>query len=188
MTDVADVWDMENRQRRGTFPSCAVDRDRFDVRAPFLDNDVVDYLRRAPLRWRILQFGYKHMLLKAVGADAAAVPWSYTGKRLQSTLLGDFAQQGWNYAAKRLRPAEDDPREFRNLRDDTRREQALSRVLEDFVRGPEFPGDVFDRAGIESVAREHWGGRRDLTHLVIMLITFVTAWRLFSRGAGSATD
>lgn len=177
--DVADVWDMENRQRRGTFVSCAVDRGRFEVRAPFLDNDVVDYLLRVPLRRRILQLGYKHMLVSSFGADAAAVPWAYTGKRLQATFLGDFVQHAWNYGQKRLLPAARDLRQFRDLAHDTRRDPVLARRLEEFVRHPDFPGDILDRGGVEEAARQHWSGQNDLTHLVIMLITFATAWRLF---------
>ena len=178
VADIADVWDMENRQRRGTFSSCAVDRYRFAVRAPFLDNDVVDHLRRAPLRWRILQIGYKRMIVNSC-PDSACVPWAQTGRRLQASLPGDFAQQSWNYFAKRLlRPAVD-PRLFRDLTQDTRSDPVLAQSLIDFTRHPHFPGDVFDRAGIEDVVRRHWARQDDLTHLVIMLATFATVWRLF---------
>jgi len=188
IADVSDVWDMENRQRRGTFASCAVDRGRFDVRAPFLDNDVVDYLLRAPLRLRILQLGYKHMLVSSFGAGAAGVPWSYTGKRLRSTFLGDFVQHAWNYGQKRILSADRDPRQFRDLAHDTRRDPALALALEEFVLRPDFPGDILDRSGVEEAVRQHWSGRNDLTHLVIMLLTFATAWRHFMRGAGAATS
>jgi asparagine synthetase B (glutamine-hydrolysing) len=186
LADIADVWDMENRQRRGTFASCAVDRCRFAVRAPFLDNDVVDHLRRAPLRWRILQLGYKHMIVKSC-RESARVPWAYTGRPLHASLPGDFLQQGWNYLAKRLRDARVDPRLFRDLTQDTRSDPVLAQSLTDFVRHPHFPGDVFDRAGIEDVVRRHWDRQNDLTDLVIMLATFATVWRLFIYGSPPAS-
>jgi len=178
VADIADVWDMENRQRRGTFASCAVDRYRFAVRAPFLDNDVVDHLRRAPLRSRILQLGYKRMIVTSC-RESARVPWAETGRRLHANLPGDFVQQSWNYFAKRLLHPAVDPRLFRDLTHDTRSDRILAQSLTDFVRHPHFPGDVFDRAGIEDVVQGHWGRQDELTHLVIMLATFATVWRLF---------
>ena len=44
LPDVEEVWNMENRQRRGCFHSPPMDRYRFEVRTPFLDNDLVDHL------------------------------------------------------------------------------------------------------------------------------------------------
>jgi len=178
VADIANVWDMENRQRRGTFSSCALDRYRFAVRAPFLDNDVVDHLRRAPLRWRILQLGYKRMIVQSC-RESARVPWARTGRQLHTTLVSDFVQQGWNYLARHLLHPDVDPRLFRDLAQDTRSDRVLMQSLTDFVQHPHFPGDVFDRAGIEDVVQRHWGRRGDLTHLVIMLATFATVWRLF---------
>lgn len=178
MADVLDVWDMENRQRRGTFASTAVDRYRFAVRAPFLDNDVVDHLRQARLSLRLLQIAYKRMHLTAF-PDAAEVPWAYTGRRLRRSLAGDFVEHGVNYVRRRLYRARPDPRDFRNLTALTRSDDRLARVVRDFAGHGCFPADVFDRKGIEDTLDDHWSGRRDMTHVVVMLATFATAWRLF---------
>jgi asparagine synthetase B (glutamine-hydrolysing) len=176
--DVLDVWDMENRQRRGTFGSTAVDRHRFEVRAPFIDNDVVDHVRKARLSWRLLQNAYKRMH-RTVFRDAAEIPWAYTGRRLSRSLAEDFLQHGLNYVARRLPRAQPDPRELRDLAAETRSDARLAQAVKDFVVHPGFPAEIFDRKGIEETVAEHWGGQRDLTHLVVMLATFATAWRLF---------
>jgi len=176
--DVCDTWDIENRQRRGVFVSNAVDRHRFGVRAPFLDNDVVEYLRRTPISLRLLQIGYKRMLAR-VFPEAAHVPWAHTGEPLRQTLAGDFIQQALNYARQRLPLRRSDPRLFRDLRADVKDGQFIARVLQDFALHPHFPEDVFDRSGWRGTIDEHLDGRVDLTHLIIMLATFATAWRLF---------
>jgi asparagine synthetase B (glutamine-hydrolysing) len=178
MADILNAWDMENRQRRGTFGSTVVDRYRFEVRAPFLDNDVVDHLRRARLSWRLQQIAYKRMHITVFPA-AAKVPWAYTGRPLRRSLAGDFAQQGINYVRRRLRRQQPNPRDFRNLTADTSNDARLAQVLRDFVAHECFPADVFDRKGIEDTIEDHWNGRGDLTHLVVMLATFAAAWRMF---------
>lgn len=178
IADVLDVWDMENRQRRGTFSSNAVDRSRFEVRAPFLDNDVVDYLRRAPLSLRLLQLGYKQMLGR-LSPEAADVPWAYTGWRLQPTLAGDFVHHALNYVQRRVTPPASDPRIFRDLRADLKGDAVVAAAVRDFPAHPHFPGEIFDRAGWRETVEDYWSDRGDLTHLVVMLATFATVWRLF---------
>lgn len=176
LADVLDVWDIENRQRRGTFASTPADRYRFTVRAPFLDHDVIEHVRQARLSWRLLQRAYKQMHL-SVYADAADVPWAYTGRRLSRTLPGDFLQHGINYIARRLPRRGPDPRDMRDLAADTRGDADLARAITDFVAHDGFPGEIFDRRGIEATLREHLAGRGDFTHLVVMLATFAAAWR-----------
>ncbi len=178
LADVLDVWDIENRQRRGTFGSNAADRHRFEVRAPFLDNDVVDHLRRARLSWRLLQVAYKRMLVTAF-PEAADVPWAYTGRRLSRGLAGDFVQQGINYVDRRLRRTAGDPRTFRDLAADTRGDAGFTQRLRDFAAHAHFPSEILNRDGLIEVVEAHASGRRNLTHLVVMLATFAEAWRLF---------
>lgn len=183
LADVVDVWDMENRQRRGTFPSAAADRGRFGVRAPFLDRDLVDHLSQAPPRWRLQQLAYKRMITTSFPA-AAGVPWAYTGGRLRSRLAADFAALAGRYARRRLRGARARQRaapveSFRDLAADTRADRRVAAALRDFARDPSFPEEILDRDGVEEVVRRHWQAGEDLTHLVSVLATFATAHRLF---------
>ena len=184
LADVLDVWDMENRQRRGTFSSTVVDRYRFGVRAPFLERELVDHLRQAPPSWRLQQMAYKQMIATAF-PGAAAVPWAHTGSRLHTQRLADFAALARSYVRRRLRPAwplrlspGSEPQAFRDLCADTRGDHRLAHTIREFAASSLFPGEVFDRQGIEDVVRRHWEGGEDLTHLVSMLATFATAYRL----------
>jgi hypothetical protein len=38
---------------------------------------------------------------------------------------------------------------------------------------------MLDRHGVDEIVSRHWERREDHAHLVIMLATFATAWRLF---------
>jgi asparagine synthetase B (glutamine-hydrolysing) len=185
--DVADAWDTEQRQRRGVFHSPTLDRYRFDARTPFLDNDVVDHLLQAPPRWRFQQLAYKRMIVTAF-PQAATVPWAYTGRPIQGRSGADLAQVGWNYVGNRLKRdwarftsnhQALSPRAFRNLAADLREAAGVAQAVRDFTRSPWFPGGIFDRGGIEDVVRRHWELGEDHTHMVIVLATFATAWRLF---------
>jgi len=184
--DVADVWDMEHQQRRGPFHSSTLDRYRFEVRTVFLDNDLVDHLLQAPLRWRFQQLAYKRMIVTAFPA-AVHVPWAYTDRRIRPDMISDLADVGWNFVRKRLRrgwarvtatsaalPGES----FRELAADLRAAPDVAQAIRDFVTCPCFPDDIFDRDGIADIVQRHWERRENHAHLVIMLATFATAWRL----------
>jgi asparagine synthetase B (glutamine-hydrolysing) len=184
LTDVLNVWDIENRQRRCTFASTVVDRGRFGVYAPFLDRDLVEHLCQAPPWWRLQQFAYKRMIVTAF-PQAAAAPWSHTGGRLRTQPIADFADQARSYLQRRVRRTcgqqpspRNDPYGFRNLSLDTRGDPRLAGVIREFAASSLFPGEIFDRRGIEEVVSRHWEGGEDLTHLVSMLATFATAFRL----------
>ena len=184
--NVADAWDMENRQRRGTFHSPSIDRYRFEQRTPFLDNELVDHLLTAPPRWRFQQQAYKRMILSAF-PQAAHIPWAYTGKPLTASPSLELARIGWNYGIKRVRSllsrrkrngsylAED----FRDLGAEFRRDRRIAQVILDFAAHSSFPADVFDRRGISEVVERHWRAGQDLTNLVAALATVATAYRLF---------
>ena len=185
--NVADAWDMENRQRRGTFQSPSVDRYRFEARTPFLDNELVDHLLQAPPRWRFQQEAYKKMILFAF-PHAAHVPWAYTGHPLTASAALELARISWNYGARRIRPlfsrltgrvAHGD--DFRDLTSELREDRRIARGILDFAASPLFPDHVFDRRGVEDAVARHWDGRQDLTHPIAVMATVAMAHRLFLR-------
>ena len=61
--DVADVWDVVNRQRRFTFSAPKVDRRRFEVVAPLLDNRFVEQVLSLPASARKGQAAYRHAIV-----------------------------------------------------------------------------------------------------------------------------
>ncbi|CAN0553108.1 unnamed protein product, partial [Laminaria digitata] len=101
---VSNIWDMENRQRRGAFTSFVMERYFCDCRSPFLDYELCDVLARVPGRWRFQQRIYKRMIVKH-HARAAHVPWAYTEGRITTSPTFEFAREVFNYGrdkAKRM--------------------------------------------------------------------------------------
>jgi len=185
--NIADAWDMENRQRRGTFHSPSVDRYRFEQRTPFLDNDLVGHLLGAPPRWRFQQVAYKRMIFSAF-PHARHVPWAYTGRPLTPYPAVELARIAWNYGRNRASAALAHlnrngnhlvGQAFRDLRSELRTDRSIAQRILDFADSAGFPGDVFDRAGIREVVRRHWEAGADCTHLVGTIATFAEAYRLF---------
>ena len=186
LPNVADAWDMENRQRRGTFHSPSVDRYRFEQRTPFLDTDLVDHLTSAPPRWRFQQRAYKRMIIRAF-PRAAHVPWAYTGRPLAASASADYAVIGWSYLSRRAgslvagarhrrRPEVTD---FRDLASELRADRLIADAILDFTEAPWFPDQVFDRDGVRDVVFRHFEQQQDCTRLVGALATFAAAFRLF---------
>lgn len=186
IANVADAWDMENRQRRGTFHSPSVDRYRFEQRTPFLDNELVDHLLAAPPRWRFEQQAYKKMIVYSF-PHARAVPWAYTGRRISTSPLFELGRAGWNFgrnrasalAARFRASGQLVGQAFRDLQSELRSDASIKREILRFTHSDSFPADVFDRTGIEELVRRHWEAGEDHTHLVTCMATFAVAHRVF---------
>lgn len=175
-TAVANVWDMEQRQRRGAFTSFTVERYFCTCRSPFLDYELIDHLADVPGKWRFQQRIYKRMLVDH-HQRAAHVPWAYTEGRITKSPAFEFAREVYNFGKSRLEammPARKgaQPRWF--FRDHVKliqEDDALHRYLVDFTRRDDFPSDAFDAQGIRDLSeryRREGGGELYalFTHLV----------------------
>lgn len=173
---VSNIWDMENRQRRGAFTSFVMERYFCDCRSPFLDYDLNDVLSRVPGRWRFQQRIYKRMLVNHF-PQAAHVPWAYTGGRITTSPAFEFAREVVNYGTakvKRMLPSKNKTMErwdFRDVAAMMLEDNAMFTMLDEFTRSDLFPSDVFDAAGVRQLAedfRRHGGNDYHVmfTHLV----------------------
>lgn len=186
IANVADAWDLENRQRRGTFHSPSVDRYRFEQRTPFLDNDLVDHLLSAPPRWRFEQRAYKKMIFNTF-PTARAIPWAYTGRPISPSPGYELVRAGWNFARNRMnalaaRFLSNDRlvgQAFRDLATELRGDAVVKKTILDFSASSSFPSEVLDRAGLTELVRRHWEAREDHTHLVTCMATLAVAYQLF---------
>ncbi|MEQ9496045.1 MAG: asparagine synthase-related protein [Deltaproteobacteria bacterium] len=175
-TAVANVWDMENRQRRGAFTSFAIERYFCTCRSPFLDYDLIDFLADVPAAWRFQQRVYKKMLVEH-HPRAAHVPWAYTEGRITSNPAYEFAREVFNFAKRKMKeklPSRRGQQAHYFFRDHPKllkEDAALHRYLVDFTRRDDFPSDVLQAEGIralsERFARDGVGKDYALfTHLV----------------------
>lgn len=157
---VANIWDMENRQRRGAFTSFVMERYFCDCRSPFLDYELGDVLTRVPGRWRFQQRIYKRMIVKH-HPRAAHVPWAYTEGRITTSPSFEFAREVFNYGrakVKRALPGKKSVKErwdFRDVVGMMQNDQLIHTMLEDFTRSDLFPSEVFDAAGVRQLAEDY---------------------------------
>lgn len=159
-TAVANIWDMENRQRRGAFTSFVMERYFCDCRSPFLDYDLCDVLARVPGRWRFQQRIYKRMFVDHF-PHAAHVPWAYTGGRITKNPAYEFAREVFNFgkakvqAALPKKGATKNRWDFRDTVGMMRADEEIFGMLERFVASEVFPSDVFDAAGVRQLAEDY---------------------------------
>jgi asparagine synthase (glutamine-hydrolysing) len=151
---LANVWDIENRQRRGTFASFTMERYFASCRCPYLDHELVDFLADIPVHERFQQRLYKEMILTAFPAYQD-VPWAYTKGRITASPVYEFAREGKNFAKDRVgrfwRSRTAPPRwAFRDVRSLLRQDARLFEGLESFLAHDTFPAEVFDRDGIRT--------------------------------------
>jgi asparagine synthase (glutamine-hydrolysing) len=186
LPNVTQAFDMEQRQHRNTFHSPSVDRYRFEVRTPFLDNELLDHMLTAPPDWRFAQRAYKKTILHAF-PHAAHIPCAATGRRVTPYLAVQQAQARWqdlsNWARRRLpglnRERPGLGKYFRDVPAEVRADGELRRLILDFADSPSFPEHVFDRAGIRETVQQLDASNENPTHVVAALATFALAFRLF---------
>jgi asparagine synthetase B (glutamine-hydrolysing) len=84
MCDKRLIVNLRERQRRHTCYFLPALGSKWNVVAPFSDNNVIDFILTVPTRFRDKQIMYKKMICEKLPA-MASVPESHTGRRLQST-------------------------------------------------------------------------------------------------------
>ena len=171
---IANIWDMEQRQRRGAFTSFCIERYFCTCRSPFLDHELVDLLCKVPGAWRFQQRLYKRMLVDHY-PEARHVPWAYTQGRITKSPAFEFGREVVNFARSRIQgwlSSKHAPRwQFRDHITMLQGESPLHDYLRDFTRRDDFPGDVLDPQGIRDLLDDftrHGGSDRKvvLSHLL----------------------
>jgi hypothetical protein len=183
---ISNVWDMENRQRRGTFSSFTIERYFCTCRSPYLDYELCDHLASVPGRWRFQQRIYKRMLVRSF-PEAKHVPWAYTRGRITDSPSYEFLREAFNFAkgrAMRLLPEKNGAAPHWNFRDEAKMMQEdrdLAIMLESFAASDLFPADVFDRVGVRAFVKDFASSDRpgELSTLYAHLVGIAKAVDLF---------
>lgn len=155
---VANIWDMENRQRRGSFSSFTIERYFCTCRSPYLDYELTEFLARVPGRWRFQQRIYKRMLVEHF-PEARHVPWAYTQGRITASPTYEFVREAFNFSKGRLRrllPKATGKMPHWLFRDEVsmlRDDKDLAFGIEAFVKSDVFPSDVLSRPGVLELVR-----------------------------------
>lgn len=183
--DVADVWDVEHRQRRFTFSAPKVDRRRFEVLAPLLDNRFVDLVLTLPAWARKGQLAYKHAIVNGYPA-LRQIPCAATGKPIQLNPLKEKVSEAFRLSGRAAQKimsrlgigSASLGWQFRDISEEMRRDTALfNDILEPYLDSPNFPETIFNKQGIQSVITAHQTRQADAPHLIGTLLTAVYAGR-----------
>lgn len=160
---IANVWDMENRQRRGTFSSFTIERYFCTCRSPFLDYELVDFLARVPPLYRFQQRVYKRMIVTQF-PEARHVPWAYTRGPITASPAYEFAREAFNFArgriARRLSRGKPQLAHW-SFRDDVgilRADRDVALALEAFTRADHFPSEVLSAEGVRTLVARFTAG------------------------------
>jgi hypothetical protein len=183
---IANVWDMENRQRRGTFSSFTIERYFCTCRSPYLDYELTELLADVPGRWRFQQRIYKRMLVEHF-PEARHVPWAYTRGRITASPTYEFLREAYNFSKGRIMrvmPARRSKQAHWLFRDELslfREDRDLALLVDQFTRAPYFPADVFDANGIREVVEMFGRGEHasELAPLYAHLVGIAKCCELF---------
>ncbi len=155
---VSNVWDMENRQRRGAFTSFTMERYFCTCRTPFVDYDLVDFLTSVPGRWRFQQRIYKRMIVQHY-PEAAHVPWAYTRGKITTSPTYEFAREVFNFVKNRVKerlPGSSAPHwEFRDSVKMMSEDMELAREVEAFTRADYFPSEALTAEGVRRLVTDY---------------------------------
>ena len=185
--DANIVMNMRWKQPRLTNHSPQVDRYDFEVRAPLLDYDLVDFFARVPYKYRFAQRLYKGTLAQHF-PEAARLPWSKTGRPVPghpAAILAHFYGRGVSRELIKRVPAlarrqNDRVRTCHVVADEMRSDPLMrSHILEPFVRGDSFPDQILDRDTVMRLVDEHWAGTHNHVGQLAQLATLALVYRHF---------
>jgi asparagine synthase (glutamine-hydrolysing) len=185
--DAYGAWSMDQRVARSVAHAGQVDRDDFEVRAPLLDYDVVDFFLQVPHRFRFAQRLYKRTLVEHF-PEAARMPWSVSGGPVPGKPLAILTQFYLSGASRRLsrripalaRRRRERIRNIHVVAADLRADAAFWRAIYDpFVAGDRFPDSLLDRAAARRLAEEHLAGTRNHAFAIACLSTLALVDRHF---------
>jgi asparagine synthase (glutamine-hydrolysing) len=175
--NVSDAWIVRNFEPFSTFQSAAIDRHRFENRAPLTDWDLLEFLLTIPPRARLEQRVYKRAIAHGFPA-IRDIPCTNSGRPIEPRFLREYAAMVLRYAGRAMkRPfTRKDPllgRDARDLAATFRAETALrDGVLLPLVDRGIFPEGIFDPDGIRAVVDEHYRGVARHESLLSALISW----------------
>lgn len=185
--DVADVWNFSHLQPRGTFHAPAVDRHRFEMRAPHTDNDLVDFLLTIRPMERIEQRVYKKMIAYSY-PEIRDIPCTNSARPIEPNFAKEYAAMTARYASARVyqplrRLFYRQPelgRESRDMAQDFRTEaQLMDDILHPLLHTGILSDSIFNPVGIEELVSEHYRHDADHTQVLGLLVSLGLAMKYF---------
>ena len=185
--NIADSWRFHNYQFRGSYHAPSTDRHRFEIRAPHLDTELVEFLLTIPPSSRIEQRVYKKML--AYGFPRIrSVPCTNSGKPINPNFALEYVLMTLRLVGRkvahstigRLGANSGLGRESSDLGRDLDAETVpVQSILKTMLDDGVFPTDVFDADAIRTAAESGGPADRDHALFVSLLISWGFAAKYF---------
>ncbi len=175
--NVSDSWLVRNFEPMSTYQAAAVDRHRFENRAPLTDSELVDFLLTIPPYARLEQRVYKRMIAHGFPA-IRDIPCTNSGRPIDPRFLREYMAMVLRYAGRKARglwPWGAPPlgRQPRDLAQAFRAEPGLmDNVLKPLLDRGVFPDRLFDADGIRALIDEHYRGAGRHEHMLSAVISW----------------
>jgi asparagine synthase (glutamine-hydrolysing) len=178
--NLADSWNLANVQPRGTFLSPVVDRHRFEIRTPHMDNDLVDFLLTIPPYSRLEQRVYKKMIAYAY-PQIRDIACTNSAKPIDPRFFSEYTKMAGRYIARKsFQPIQrllgTNQNLGRDIADRNRLFREEPKLMTDLMlpmldKGI-FDEHVFDIDTISSLVRDHYDGHANHWELISLLISW----------------
>jgi len=185
--NIADTWNFLNLQPRGTFHAPAVDRHRFEMRAPHTDNDLIDFLLTIPPPARLEQRVYKKMISYSF-PEIRSVPCTNSARPIDPNFGREYSRMVTSFVAGRtlgvfrklVSARQPLGREYHDLAANFRAEpELMDQILRPLLRDSALPESIFNYSAVDQTMREHYESKANHEHVLALLISVGLALRFF---------
>jgi hypothetical protein len=185
--NIADSWNYQNLQPRGSFQAPTTDRHRFEIRAPHMDSELVNFLLRIPPRSRIEQRIYKKMIAYGY-PKIRSIPCTNSAKPVNPYFVSEYTAMTLRFLGGKIqntvRPILSKRRrlgrEASDLNQQVRAEPDIAnKMLLPLLDQGVFPSTIFSIDGIRTLVNEQFGGHHDHAMLISLLLSWGIAAKFF---------
>jgi len=192
VTNILDYYNLTERQRRFINYGNLVKRVRVEIRSPFFDNDLVEFIVNTPPRERRYQYLYTRTFSRLF-PELSRIPWEKTGLPIDAT--DTYAKMTLSLIKKRLKKRIS---MFDRMLTDNKYSEASSinlftkytqwsrenENLISFIRKTLLDGKAYSRSilnikTVERILQEHIRGKCNHIELISRLLTFELWSQLF---------
>lgn len=185
--NIADCWQLTALKPRLSNQSPSTDRHRFEIRAPHMDFDLVNFLLTIPPYARIEQRVYKKMIAYGF-PEIRDVPCTNSGLPINPNFAEEYVAMTLRYLyGKTASPI----RKFLKVKEPLGRNEVnrgdkflaepiiMEQILTPLLKAGIFPSDIFNVSEIEAIIIEHYSQKNDHSELLSQLISWGEATKYF---------
>jgi len=180
VNNILDYYNYTERQRRFINYGNLVKRTFVEVRSPFFDNDLVDFIVSLPPNKRMYRSLYIRTFLRFF-PELSKIPWEKTGLPIDAT--NTFIRMTLCLIKKRLKKKMSGVSSVNLFAKYTQwsreNENLISFICSTLLDGKGYSRSILNIRSVESILKEHIRGKSNHMELISRLLTFKLWSRLF---------